>query len=200
LERERIKRRLDEIKEVGAATTKRPVKSRTPRVTAVPGLIGRVTVRGQDAGVIVTYQPGFTVTQEDVQKLQAAAGVTPADQFQIDLIGILTLATDSELELRHVGGSSAGGVHTFFLGTQNISEIGDDRTKDHTQKFKLAKGSHATRWALTGGDLGTAQLSVFAIDAEGKPKPGIATILITRELNNVIHSIPYKTEIKWGAP
>jgi hypothetical protein len=199
LERVRIERLLKEMKDVSPTSTRRPTKTRTSRATVLPGLIGRVFVRGQDAGIIVTYQPGYTVTQEDVQKLMAVAGAAPGDPVRIDLLGILTLAADAEVELRHIGGSASGGVHSLVLGTQTVSEIGDDRTKDDTRKLALRKGPLAVRWTLTGGDLGTAHMSLVAVDASGKPQAGVATIQITRELNNFAFSTPYLQHLKWGA-
>jgi len=147
----------------------------------------------------VTYQPGHTVTQEDMQKLMAVAGAAPGDAVRIDLLGILSLAADAEVELQHVGGSASGGVHTLVLGTQTVSEIGDDRSKNDTRKLPLRKGPLAVRWTLTGGDLGTALMSLVPVDTAGQPQAGIATIQITRELYNFAHSTPYRQEIKWGA-
>ncbi|MCI0359777.1 MAG: LamG domain-containing protein, partial [Planctomycetaceae bacterium] len=198
LERVRIEKRLEELKGVDAASPRRNTRARISRAAVLPGLIGRVVVRGQDAGIIVTYQPGYTVTQEDVQKLQAAAGATPSDPLRIDLIGVLTLATDAQLEVRHAGGSSSGGVHTFFLSSQNISEIGDDRSKDDTRTLPLVKGQHPLRWVLTGGDLGTALLSLVPVDTAGKPLPGAAAVQYSRDMNVLARSVPYRQEIKWG--
>ena len=198
MDRVRIEKRLDELKDVGAAANKRTAKSRAARATPLPGLIGRVNVRDQDAGIIVTYQPGYTITQEDVQKLQAAAGASAGDSWRIDMLGILTLAADSQVQLRHVGGSASGGVHTLFIGSQSVSEIGDDRSKDDTRQLPLLKGQYPIRWTLTGGDLGTARMSLVPVDAAGNPQVGVAAIQYLREMNVLTRSIPYKTEIKWG--
>jgi hypothetical protein len=198
LDRVRVEKRLEEVKDVGAAAPKKAAKTRIPRAAVLQGLIGRVTVRGQDAGIVVSYQPGYTITQEDVQKLQAAAGVTVGDSWRVDLLGVLSLAADSQLELRHVGGSASGGVHTLYVGTQSVSEIGDDRSKDDTRQFSLMRGQHSIRWTLTGGDLGTAQMSLVPIDAEGKPKEGVAAIQYSRDMNIFAHTAPYKQEFKWG--
>jgi len=198
LDRVRIEKRLDELKDVGTAANKRTAKSRAARATPLPGLIGRVNVRDQDAGIIVTYQPGYTITQEDVQKLQAAAGASAGDSWRIDMLGILTLAADSQVQLRHVGGSASGGVHTLFIGSQSVSEIGDDRSKDDTRQLPLLKGQYPIRWTLTGGDLGTARMSLVPVDAAGNPQVGVAAIQYLREMNVLTRSIPYKTEIKWG--
>jgi len=198
LDRVRVEKRLEEVKDVGAAAPKKAAKTRMPRAAVLPGLIGRVTVRGQDAGIVVSYQPGYTITQEDVQKLQAAAGVTVGDSWRVDMLGVLSLAADSQLVLRHVGGSASGGVHTLYVGTQSVSEIGDDRSKDDTRQLSLMRGQHSIRWTLTGGDLGTAQMSLVPIDAEGKPKEGVAAIQYSRDMNIFAHTAPYKQEFKWG--
>jgi hypothetical protein len=200
LESLRIQRRLDEIKDVAAPAPKRPARSRAPRGTGLSGLIGRVVVRGQDAGIVVTYLPGYTVTPEDVQNLAAIAGAAPGDAIRIEFLGILSLAIDSQVELKHVGGSSSGGVHTLFIGGQSVSEIGDDRSKDDTRQLPLLKGQHILRWTLTGGDLGTARLSLVPVDATGKPQEGVAQIQFTRDMNVFAHSVPYKHELRWANP
>ena len=148
----------------------------------------------------MTYQPGYTVTPEDVQNLARHAGAMPGDAIRIDFLGILSLAIDSQVELKHVGGSSSGGVHTLFIGGQPISEIGDDRSKDDTRQLPLVRGQHALRWTLTGGDLGSAQLSLVPVDATGKPQEGVSQIQFTRDMNVLAHSVPYKHEIRWANP
>ncbi len=200
LENLRIQRRLDEMKDVAAPAPKRPARNRAGRGAGLSGLIGRVVVRGQDAGIVVTYQPGYTIMQDDVQKLLAHAGAVPGDAIRIDLLGILTLAIDSQVELKHVGGSSSGGVHTLVMGGQTISEIGDDRSKDDTRQLPLLRGQHILRWTLTGGDLGTAHLSLVPIDATGKPQEGVAQVQFTRDMNVFAHGVPYKHELRWANP
>jgi|GEM_PF-3970394 len=199
LERVRVEKRLEELKDVATPAPRKTTRTRVPRAAVLPGLIGRVVARGQDAGIIVIYQPGYTVTQDDVQKLLAAAGATAGDSLRIDLLGVLTLTSDAQLEVRHAGGSSSGGVHNFFIGPQSISEVGDDRSKDDTRTLSLVKGQQPLRWTLTGGDLGTALLSLVPVDATGKPLAGVAAVQYSRDMNVLARSVPYRQEIKWGA-
>jgi hypothetical protein len=100
--------------------------------------------------------------------------------------------------MKHVGGSSAGGVHTLVINGQTISEIGDDRSKDDTRQLPLVRGQHAIRWSLTGGDLGTARLSLVPVDGAGQPQAGVATIHFTRDMNVLAHGAPYKHEYRWA--
>jgi hypothetical protein len=197
LEKVRVEKILEEMPAV-TASARRPSKSRTPKAQAGSGLIGRVSVRNRDAGILVTYQPGYRISDADVAKLAAAAGVNPGDAWRIDFIGVLSLAGDCQLETRHIGGSASGGVHSLFIDNQRISEIGDDRSKNDTSRRSFPGGAHAIRWVLTGGDMGTASVEFAALNSSGQPVAGAHAVHYTREMNAAARQTAVRSEFTFG--
>jgi hypothetical protein len=197
LEKVRVEKLVAEIP-AATAGARRPSKQRSPKAQAGSGLIGRVFVRNRDVGILVTYQPGYRISDEDVAGLAAAAGVNPGDPWQIDFVGVLSLGGDCQLEARHIGGSSNGGVHSLFIDNQRISEVGDDRSKNDTSRRNFKAGAHAIRWVLTGGDMGTASVEFSALNIAGQPVAGAHAVHYTREMNAAARQTAVRSEIHLG--
>ncbi|HEX5106484.1 MAG TPA: hypothetical protein VFV87_21845, partial [Pirellulaceae bacterium] len=181
LDKVKAEKRLETLQDVGvgrkpptasasstAVQTASPASSAATAPVVAGELVGRARRDGADAGVVVTYRPGYVLTPEDVNRLTQAIG---GGQMQIDLIGILTLTSDQELAILHSGGSSASGVNSLYIGNQKISEVGDDKSKEESKTVSLRRGTHLVRWSLTGGDFGASGL---LITPATKPAAGAA--------------------------
>lgn len=135
---------------------------------AGPGLIGRGTADNQDVGILFTYQPGHRFTSDEIAELQNHLG---AGRRQVEFIGVLSLSANAEVAVHHAGGSASGGVLYLLIDGKEAHAVGDDRTKDETITLPLAKGDHAIRWLLTGGELGSPQLEFSINSAATKLNP-----------------------------
>jgi hypothetical protein len=197
---------IKELKDIDVAAARRPSPTRS-KANVMNGLIGRVVVGNRDAGIVVTYQPGYTITAEDVAKLAAAAGVTANDAWRVELGGVLLLPAETLVEVWHAGGSSSGGIHRLYVLPTNqpppqqpppTSQVGDDRLKEDTRTINLQAGLHAVRWSLSGGDLGTAAMRMTPVGIDGRAISNGPTIQYTRDMSAIARSAPTKNEFNFG--
>jgi hypothetical protein len=130
-----------------------------------PGLFGRLFVDNQVQNVLLSYQEGYTITPADTAELLAGRGA--GQKVRIELEGFLIVPQDGEYTFNVAGGSASGGVHSFFVAGNKLSEIGDDRTKNDTRTIPLARGEYPLKFLLTGGELGSAKVSVRPADSMG---------------------------------
>ena len=210
LEKARVEKRLQETTAIAATApvprpeptkgkgkkgkTKRKGKGASALAQAGPGLIGRGTADGRDAGLVMTYQRGHRLSPEEVAELEGALG--PGAR-QVELVGIVSLSADAEVAIHHVGGSASGGVHYLYLDGKQIHAVGDDRTKDETITLPLAKGAHAIRWQLTGGSLGSALLE-FSVARSAAKQPPSLEVFYTQQLETAARAPGARLELSFG--
>jgi hypothetical protein len=196
LSKVKAERKLAELKDVAASTRPKAV-SRRP--TEMPGLAGRVFARNQDAGILMGYLPDYSLSAEDFDKLRAAAGITATEPWRIELAGQFFLPADARVLVWHAGGSASGGVHTLFVDGKQVSQVGDDLTKNTTRIITLPKGTHQVRWTLTGGEMGTAAMRITPVDPDGRPLPDGTRLIVPRELDALLRQTRTKSEHRFGS-
>ncbi|QDU29803.1 hypothetical protein ETAA8_49180 [Anatilimnocola aggregata] len=161
-----------------------------------PGLFGLVLVDNQVQNVLVSYQPGHTITGAEFDPLLQPFR-QPTQRVMIRLEGVLIVPKDGDYTFHHVGGSSSGGVHTFFVRGEKISTVGDDRTKNEMRTISLPKGEHILKWELTGGGLGNAKIDVRC--ADGAPADALPPVMATPKRLTTTLRQQAKTEVAFGA-
>jgi hypothetical protein len=167
LDRVRIEKRLAELQAV--ADKPRQVQApRSPQVNAQ--LIGRAEVDGNDVGAVLTYEPGYRITPQESRELLSAIKSSSERKTRIELFGVLSLSAPGNVIIHHVGGSANGGVLALYIDSQLVNRVGDDRSRDIMVSLPLDKGDHMVRWVLSGGDLGSAQVT-FAAETMGAAAP-----------------------------
>ncbi|MEX2176582.1 MAG: LamG-like jellyroll fold domain-containing protein, partial [Pirellulaceae bacterium] len=186
---------MDKLQDVAAKAE----RGTDPRATADrPGLVGRVMARSKDAGVLITYEPDYLLTRDDLEKVRMAAGVQAGEPWQIMFHGMLTLPTDSRVEVWHAGGSAAGGVHTIFVGEKKVeNEVGGNRSNNRITYIPVLRGQHAVLWVLSGVDMGTAGMRLTPTDASGQSLDHRTALIATRDLINKARRIPTKAELQF---
>lgn len=144
-------------RETTAAPAPAAVQPNVPR--EFRGLVGRVTVDGQDATLLVRYQEGFGIGNNQVTDLLLRAGA-PRGAVRLDFVGYVHTNEPQAVLIRHRGGSDQA-LHTLYVDGRKIGEIGGaNRPKDDAYKLDLTAGRHTVRWVLTGGDIGTSALQI----------------------------------------
>jgi hypothetical protein len=200
LDKVKAQKRLDALENVGIARPRSnarssPAGSKPAAGGANAGLIGRVSVNNADAGVLIHYEPGYRIDQDDVARLTAA--LSGSENIRVELWGVLQLEGDQTVAVHHAGGSAGGGVHTLQIDNQTISDVGDDRSKNLTTTMNLRRGPHLVHWTLTGGDLGTAEFKIAPAsgDAAGQALP----IAPDRSMEAGARAFPTRTTMRFGA-
>lgn len=130
-----------------------------------PGLIGRVTVGGQETGIAFHYLNG-TVFRHDVVRqtlFMQGFGITG---MMITLEGTLRVPADLDVFLWHMGGTPSGGVSWLYIDDREIGSVGDDREKNVLYRVNLPRGDHRLKWVLRGGDLGNNLIQAFEADSK----------------------------------
>jgi serine/threonine protein kinase/Leucine-rich repeat (LRR) protein len=192
LAKTKVEKRLKDLEAVKTAEgePKKPVVRRASQ-SVTPGVIGRISVDKADAGLVVRYLPGKTVSDKTVKDLLSKQGFTilATTKVRVELAGILHLPKAATIAVRHRGGSPSGGVHHFYLNGKEVGAIGDDRTKDTTYNVPLPAGDHVVGWVLTGGDLGTSAFDVTQTDTNES-----LSVVFTKELGATARALPYKSE------
>ena len=197
LDRVKAEKRLEELKDVEESKLKSLANRRSRESdVAGSGLVGRVLIAGRDSGIMVSYEPGSMISGEEIARLQGAGAAMPNTAWRIDMVGMLTLPADSAVEVWHVGGSSYRGVHRLFIDGRLLSEVGDDRTKNDTQRINLKKGKHVIAWTLSGGDLGSALVRFTPLDASGNPQDTSGLVTFTSEMQSRVKTPTPRIEMK----
>jgi hypothetical protein len=151
----------------GETRTDKPVvKSK-----AVQGMVGRGSADGSDVNLFFIYHPGHKLTPDEIQELQNNLG---KGTIRVEFEASLHMSADADVAFHHVGGSSSGGVNYLYLDDMEINAVGDDRAKDQKLAARLGKGYHKLRWAITGGQLGEAQLEVNLLKPDDPAKMEIS--------------------------
>lgn len=182
LERTRVEKHIEELdrqalRETGAAD------KRVGGAKAAEGMIGRCLVDNVDAAVILRYEPGRFIHNNDLRDLLGRHGIAGAS-LRIELHGVLAVPRDMALKVTHIGGTSAGGVLRLYVNERELGAVGDNRTKSTVYTLALPKGLYAVRWQLTGGDIGPAHIE-FADAASDEAVPVFHTQPMLRRLRRL---------------
>jgi hypothetical protein len=161
---------------------------------AGPGLIGRGAVDDRDMGFLFTYQPGHLFTAEEIAELQGQLG---SGRRRVEFVGTLSLSLNADVAIHHQGGSASGGVLRLYIDGNEAHAVGDDLTKAETITVPLARGEHAIRWVLTGGELGSAQLEFRVAGMASKLSPKLE-VYYTRKHDAEARAIGIRREIAYG--
>lgn len=197
LDRVKAEKRLEELKDVEESKLKSLANRRSRESdVAGSGLVGRVLIAGRDSGIMVSYEPGSMISGEEIARLQGAGAAMPNTAWRIEMVGMLTLPADSMVEVWHVGGSSFRGIHRLFIDGRPLSEVGDDRTKNDTQRINLKKGKHTILWTLSGGDLGSALVRFTPLDASGNPQDSSGLVTYTSDMQSRAKTPTPRIELK----
>ncbi len=205
LAKAKVDRRLEEMSGLVAKTSgvnagsggaSNP-KPQEPAVSAGDGMIGRIKVNGRDIGLLLRYEHGSTLTDTTVRAVLAKFGVPPGVRVELELFAVVVVPNGVVLESQHVGGSSSGGVLRMYIDGQEINAVGDDRSKSTTKHFPAMRpGTHAVRWVLTGGSLGSCRLQFY--DRQTR-KPLVLTFNNPQVMTQV-NNLPVRARVDLSKP
>ncbi|MGB9688492.1 hypothetical protein [Thermogutta sp.] len=118
-----------------------------------PGLLGRITVGGEDLGVIVRYMPGDAVTGADLDRLVTQYGLQPGEQT-VRLLGVIrvksgvTSGVPVHLQLTWEGAPWEG--VTVTLDGRELSIPKELQEAVWNTSLVLIPGDHPVECRLTG--------------------------------------------------
>lgn len=141
--------------------------------STLPGLIGRVSVNGDDAGTILHYRHGFFFDRSHLPKSIGE------QSFTVSLSGYLSVPRDMTVRVFQAGGGVSHDVNQLFVNHRSLGKTGDNTDKHLEKDIPLAAGLHHVRWVLKGGTFRSNILAfVDAASGELLPllNPGIASI------------------------
>ncbi len=118
-----------------------------------PGLLGRVTVGGEDLGVIVRYLPGDAVAEADLDRLATQYGLQPGEKT-VRLIGVIRVKTEAtsgvpvHLQVTWEGASWEG--VTVSVDGRAIPIPKESQETVWNTSLVLPPGDHSVECSLTG--------------------------------------------------
>lgn len=132
--------------------------SESPAGELLPGLLGRITVGGEDLGVVLRYTPGDAFGQAEINRLLTRYGLEKGD-LELRLEGILRVDGQGlppfvDVELAVVSPLfETGGTELSFNGNPLPLRV---FAPGEPPKFVAAipPGDHRIAWTLKGTDLG----------------------------------------------
>ncbi len=143
----------------------------------LPGMLGRISVGGEDLGVVLRYTPGDAFGQAEIDRLLARYGLEKAE-LEVRLEGILriegrSLPPSVALELAVTSPLIAsGGMALSFDGSPvQLRALGDGGPPKAVLGVK--PGDHRIVWTLKGPDLG-AENRLTCLPGSGEVRPEIA--------------------------
>ena len=169
LEKIRAEKKLQGLPELGPA--RRVNFDAAPTATADAAsdprqrqrLIGVLNRNGVGTGVVVRYELGYQMTQNDADRLVQAAGgrgIARNGGISLALEGEFSLAEERELIAGVTGKQASGGSSGVFIDGRSVVSLSDDGANGHSRLIKLAAGKHTIRWAMIGVDLAPGSASL----------------------------------------
>lgn len=171
-----------------------PSPDAAPQAAAelLPGMLGRISVGGEDLGVVLRYTPGDVFGQAEIDRLLARYGLEKAE-LEVRLEGILRIG-GKDLPA-FVGVQLAATSPLFATGGMQLSFDGSPlplrifRDGDPPSAVLGVKpGDHRIVWTLKGSDLG-AENRLTCLPNSGRAQPEIA-VGYDAELLRVCNSLP----------
>lgn len=192
---------MDELKDIGqgraAAVAASASRANSPKRNVA--MMGRLTVGPKDAGIVVTYDQGYSITKDDVSRMLSAANIPNAQNLKLGLIGGFTLTADQPVVVRHLGNADAGGAHRVFIDNNPpILTIGPKGSRNQSSTINLRAGLHVVRWELLGNDLGIAVLELRGDPANGGSSEPIP-MTVDRSVEKAAHQLPTKATVHLGS-
>lgn len=132
--------------------------SESPAGELLPGLVGRITVGGEDLGVVLRYTPGDVFGQAEINRLLTRYGLDKGE-LELRLEGILRVGGRDLLPFNGVELAvtsplfETGGTELSFNGTPRPLRI---FAPGEPPKLvaDVPPGDHRIAWTLKGADLG----------------------------------------------
>lgn len=145
-----------------------------------PGMIGRMSIDGEDTGLILRYEPGESFNAEVVNQCLRQYGLPSDSPVRLQLQGVVRVSRTVSGVLDLVGDSSSDAIAAAYLDGRKIAEVGKDRSSATAPRVVFTQGDHLLQWTIAGTDFGRQQrLQIRATDpvatelpADG---PGMAT-------------------------
>ena len=168
-----------------------PPKEKPKRGRFKPGLVGRTKISGKPVDIVWICEHGQTFRHDELAKVVTARlRSMPRGGLSVVFQGGLHLKRGMKVQIRHVGGSSTGGVHSLSIDGKVVSQVGDDRSKNHVSEQGLARGKHTIRWVLTGGLFGNSFVKFE------NPRTGdLLPLYFTKEDLDSLKECPVKRDI-----
>ncbi len=129
-----------------------------PSTSGEPGLVGRLSMQGRDAGLLIHYEPGTPLTPAAVHQVTSSLE-SNSGAMSLDLVGVI-----------HLERPTAVSFHAATAASQSLA-IGDKpllpaahvhlSSSDVVYRADLAAGNWTVRWTVALGGSDSVSLEVF---------------------------------------
>lgn len=134
------------------------------------GLIGRLSIDGQDTGILFRYRLGRSFNSGWFDDIRRQLNL-PAGQPELILAGTIDVpktkqfGTGAQLSAKMSGGSRNGGISMLDVdGSSWFNFGGPNYSTSSTHFAYLQPGRHAIKWTIRGAPIGDCSLSVTSND------------------------------------
>lgn len=200
LDQIKAQKRLDELKDVGQGRAG-SVAGTSPR-TAIPrrnvAMMGRLLSGNKDAGIVVTYDHGYVITEDDFARMLSAANITNPQNLKLGLVGGFLLQSEHTVSLHRSGRSGVGGSHRIWVDSRPYN-IGPNNSYNVSDNIRLNAGLHVVRWELAGDNLGTAQLEIRLEATTNGGSTALLPMTVDRTVEQAAHQLPSKATVHFGS-
>jgi long-subunit fatty acid transport protein len=161
-------------------------------------MMGRLLSGNKDAGIVVTYDHGYSITEDDFARMLAAANITSPQNLKLGLVGGFVLQANQTVSLHRSGHSGVGGSHRVWVDKRSYN-IGPNNSYNVTDNIRLNAGLHVVQWELAGDDLGTAQLEIRAEPTTSGGSTALLPMSVDRTVEQAAHQLPSKATVHFGS-
>jgi hypothetical protein len=154
LTKTRVGKRIAELKEalptgtdLAGATDLAGNPSPAAPVTKAPGMIGRALVNGVDAGVLLRYSDGQSMSFSSLARGLATAGVTPG-RMRLDFHGLLDVPANMELTIYQRTDVSGRNPQALYINGRPFSAVGGGNTYYSRRTVPFRQGTYQIRWTI----------------------------------------------------
>jgi len=201
LDQIKAQKRLDDLKDIGQgrAAIAAASSSRTAMPKRNVAMMGRLVVGTKDAGIVVTYDQGYSITKDDVGRILSAANINNAQNLKLGLVGGFVLAADQPVVFHHSGNTDASGAHRVYIDNRPIVTIGPNSSRNSSYTTRLRAGLHVVRWELSGDDLGTAMLELRGDPMTSGGSSAPIPMSVDRSVEQAARQLPTKATVHLGS-
>jgi hypothetical protein len=158
-------------------------------------LLGRATGGGSDAGLSLSYQLGYMLTDADIDRLKAAIGSN--NSVQVIFTGNLVLESDQELAVLHSRDAGTVGMNMVYIGSQRVSSAGSGGPAQENKTVMLRRGTHLVRWLLSG-ELSPGGLLITPANKPAAGAPPAFTLSPDQAMKDLTLRLPTRQSLTFG--
>jgi len=195
IHKSRIDARLKELSDLKVSGS---AKKGRPATKEFAGMIGRVTVERQDAGVIVLFRPNGTFNPELLRGQFIKQMVTweGDDDTFVDMVGEIHLAKGADLKVFHQCTQNDRLRSRVYVSGVQLGNVDNNDFDGESQTLPLGAGTYSIRWTLSGRSFDRNIQLTITDGSTNQPLP----VTYTPALNAFARSVRFQGEVDVTSP